>query len=378
MILIAFGLIMLLVAGAVSAQQGGGAFLGVSVEDTDDGVTIRQVVDGSPAAAGLQVDDVITAVNGEAVATAQELAAAIQALIPGETATLSVTRGGEEVEVEVTLGSMPPNARGGQGNGNRGQGGRGSGDAPFMQMIDAIIIYTPNGEWQVRQLTEGAALYEAGLRQGDVVTAFDGEPLDIQQLTALVAANASETVVLTVTRDGAEQEIEVPTAALAQFYAPMRMEGVRPVDPRSLMPGMIFTMPTNGRLGVTFLTLTEAAAAENEVEFVEGALIQAVEEGSAAAEAGIQEGDIVTAVNGEPVDFERTLRDRIIAYEPGDVVTLTVLRDGEEQEIDVTLAELRPQDYGNFHMEIMPPMMMPEFEQTPEPVMPEATAMPGA
>src|SRR5690606_32840166 len=83
------------------------------------------------------------------------------------------------------------------------------------------------------------------------------------------------------------------------------------------------------RLGVTIVNLNAETAAENEVDVTEGALIMDVEDESPAADAGLQTGDIITAVDGDLVDEERTLRDRLFAYEPDDTVTLTVLRDGE-------------------------------------------------
>jgi hypothetical protein len=61
--------------------------------------------------------------------------------------------------------------------------------------------------------------------------------------------------------------------------------------------------------------------------------------------------DIVTAVDGDKVDAERTLRDRLLAYEPGDEVTLDVLRGSETMQIDVTL--------GQFEM---PADVMPFFK----------------
>ena len=76
-LILAFGLILVVViAGAVAAQNSGG-FVGIRLQDGDDGVVIREVLEGSPAAdAGLQVDDVITAVNGDAVTQAADVAAA--------------------------------------------------------------------------------------------------------------------------------------------------------------------------------------------------------------------------------------------------------------------------------------------------------------
>ncbi|HLU08251.1 MAG TPA: PDZ domain-containing protein, partial [Oceanobacillus sp.] len=60
---------------------------------------------------------------------------------------------------------------------------------------------------------------------------------------------------------------------------------------------------------------------------------------SPAENAGLQEHDIITAVNGDVVDAERTLRDRLFAYEPDDTITLDVLRDGETIQIEVTLGQ---------------------------------------
>jgi len=67
--------------------------------------------------------------------------------------------------------------------------------------------------------------------------------------------------------------------------------------------------------------------------------VMEVEPESPAAEAGLVAGDIITAVNGEAVNEEWTLRDRIRAYEPGDVVTLSVTRGEELLSLEVTLAQ---------------------------------------
>ena len=108
-LIIAFGLIFVLVAGAVSAQNGSGGFLGVRLQDSEDGVVIREVVEGSPAAAVLQVDDIVTAVNGAEVSTAADVAAAVQTAAPGETLTedaqhLAYKQGRDRLALEVGAG----------------------------------------------------------------------------------------------------------------------------------------------------------------------------------------------------------------------------------------------------------------------------------
>jgi len=52
-------------------------------------------------------------------------------------------------------------------------------------------------------------------------------------------------------------------------------------------------------------------------------------------------GDIITAINGQPVlDFEDLSSYVFLQTKPGDVITLTVLRDGKEETIEVTLGTL--------------------------------------
>lgn len=68
-----------------------------------------------------------------------------------------------------------------------------------------------------------------------------------------------------------------------------------------------------------------------------GHQVATVEPGTPAAEAGLVEGDIITAVNGEVIDAETSLLDVLFGHRPGDTITLTVLRDGETLSLDLVL-----------------------------------------
>ena len=68
-----------------------------------------------------------------------------------------------------------------------------------------------------------------------------------------------------------------------------------------------------------------------------GALVVAVAEGSAAEEAGLERGDIVTAIDDEEVTSMADLAAQISARSPGDEVTLELVRAGETQTVEVTL-----------------------------------------
>jgi len=68
-----------------------------------------------------------------------------------------------------------------------------------------------------------------------------------------------------------------------------------------------------------------------------GAAIQSVKSGTPADSSGLKAGDVVTAIDGVPVDNADDLTAKISAHQPGDKVTLTVTRDGATKTIDVTL-----------------------------------------
>jgi membrane-associated protease RseP (regulator of RpoE activity) len=87
-------------------SQANGVFLGVATQQSTDpqGVRIVEVVNGSPAAsAGLQADDVITAVDGTSVTRPVELAQQIRSHKSGDQVTIDYNRGGNTAQAQVTL-----------------------------------------------------------------------------------------------------------------------------------------------------------------------------------------------------------------------------------------------------------------------------------
>ncbi|MBW6400570.1 trypsin-like peptidase domain-containing protein [Roseomonas sp. HJA6] len=89
-------------------------WLGVSVADAEEqgrgrrGAVIMGVERNSPAArAGLRQGDLVTALNGEAVATSRALVRGVAVLPPGETVRLTLLRGGRQQEIAVQIGRRP-------------------------------------------------------------------------------------------------------------------------------------------------------------------------------------------------------------------------------------------------------------------------------
>ena len=93
----------------------------------------------------------------------------------------------------------------------------------------------------------------------------------------------------------------------------------------------------HGRLGVAVQDLNQSLADSFGLKQVGGALISSVAPGSAAAEAGLKSGDVITEVNGEPVLRSGSLSSLIGMAAPGDRVKLKVWRDHGEKTIEAKL-----------------------------------------
>jgi len=99
-----------------------------------------------------------------------------------------------------------------------------------------------------------------------------------------------------------------------------------------------------GYIGAQVQDVTPALARAFKLPTAAGAALPSIEEGSPAEKAGLQAGDVVTAVNGDPIADANALRLRISRTAPGTVVKLTVHRPEGEKVIPVTLGTLPTQD----------------------------------
>jgi putative serine protease PepD len=71
---------------------------------------------------------------------------------------------------------------------------------------------------------------------------------------------------------------------------------------------------------------------------VDGAVIDSVLPDSPAAKAGLEKGDVITAVDDQKISDGQSLIVQIRTHQPGDTITLTLERDGNEKQVDLTLA----------------------------------------
>jgi len=101
---------------------------------------------------------------------------------------------------------------------------------------------------------------------------------------------------------------------------------------------------TRGWLGVQIQSITPEIAASLKLEGDKGALVAEPQDKSPAAAAGLQAGDAIVAVNGQPVKDPRDLAMKIAGFAPGTSVSVTYWRDGASHNVDVKLGKLPTTD----------------------------------
>ena len=177
---------------------------------------------------------------------------------------------------------------------------------------------------------------------GDVITAVDSQPVvEMDDLIAYLARNTKvdQKISLTILRDGKEQNLDVTLAA-------------RPTAEQRNSESASSPSQAGGiRLGILGIDMAPELASEmNLSQDQQGVLIQQVEPGGLADQAGLQAGsktvtingqqvvvggDLITALNGQAVTTIQELRAGLAQLPSDHPVSLTILRDGKEMDIEV-------------------------------------------
>lgn len=92
-------------------------------------------------------------------------------------------------------------------------------------------------------------------------------------------------------------------------------------------------------LGISWQAITPRIANRYQLPVEWGIYVTEVEGGSPAGEAGLQVGDIITSIGDVPLDETHSYINTLFASQPGDLVTIELVRNGQTLEMQVTLAE---------------------------------------
>ena len=185
----------------------------------------------------------------------------------------------------------------------------------------------------VAKITKGSPSETAGLRQGDVITQFNGKEIkELRDLTRSVADTRPGTnAPITIWRDGHEMQLSVdvgkmPAQSVAEASEPSAT-GV-PVTGEHKVAS----------LGLTLGTLTSDSRTELGLDkAVKGALVTDVQDGAVAAEHGLRPGDVIVKVGQEPVDNPAQAVARIDAAKTAKQKAVLLLLNRRGNELFVAL-----------------------------------------
>src|SRR5579863_5513569 len=135
--------------------------------------------------------------------------------------------------------------------------------------------------------------------------------------------------------------IGINTAILSRSGGNIGIGFAIPVNmAHSVMDQLIrFGSVKRGQLGVSMYTVTADIAHSLGLPNAVGALVSQVVEGSPAEKAGIRTGDVITAVNGQPVKSNSELRNTIGLLRVGDKLDIGLVRDGKPVRVSAVIAD---------------------------------------
>ncbi len=183
------------------------------------GVAIASVEPNTPAAkSGLQVGDVITAVNNQPVSDVNAFRLQVAGMAPGSNVNLKVFRSGAYKDVALMLAELKSQtaANGDAGPNMPGGGEKGAMQGVSVQALNSDLrqqLQIPEGTTGViiTDLDEDSPAAQAGLRQGDVIEQVNRKPVTtVQQFNAAVKQGTGDTTLLLVKRGQVAKFVVIP------------------------------------------------------------------------------------------------------------------------------------------------------------------------
>jgi serine protease DegQ len=206
------------------------------------------------------------------------------------------------------------------------------GDSEILQVGDFVVaVGNPFGLGQTATVGIVSALGRTGIAEPGNADAYE----DFIQTDASINPGNSGGALIDL--DGALMGINTAIVSPAGgnvgigFAVPVNMA-------HEVMDQIVeYGAVRRGRLGITIQDVTPPLAEALALDVSSGAIISEVIEDSAAAAAGLQSGDVIVEVDGEPIATSAQLRNAIGLVRPGARVALTVVRDGERHAIEANV-----------------------------------------
>jgi serine protease Do len=212
----------------------------------------------------------------------------------------------------------------------RGRIGVGIGAIP-AEAVDEFGLDNRNGAL-ILNVAPGGAAARAGLEPGDVITSYNGQPVeDSNDLVDMVInTRPGTTVPLRIVREREERTLSITVEELD-----LEAETSQRADNRGGGGGQ--EPQTSSGFGITLNNVTPEIAEQLRLERgVRGAVISDVEPGSPAARAGLTRGDVIVRVGSQTIASAADAQRALAGVASGETAFLRVLRNGQETFVIVT------------------------------------------
>jgi serine protease Do len=175
----------------------------------------------------------------------------------------------------------------------------------------------------VGRVTADTPAQRAGIKEGDIITAFNGKPVaNGNELVGLVSETpVGSKVPITVLRDGKTLNLTIEVADRAAIIA--RDSGA----PGAPGAGGSEEGAQKVKFGMSVRSLLPADRDSMDFHATGGVVVTAVESGSFADDIGVQEGDVLMAVNRQPVSSASDVESAAATLKPGQAVAFKVMRN---------------------------------------------------
>ncbi len=325
----------------------------------ESGILIAAMEPDSPAdQAGLVRGDILIEANGKEINNAKDLFDILADAQAEDTLELTLLHGSELRSVNVTLGERDDHVF---------LGIRPCGQLSLERRLLHEFERLDFSGAMIREIVPDSPAEEAGLKVGEVILSVDGEALKPEtDLSEVIRSyKPGDTITLEVKRlpEEGSREVQVTLrenpdqegqAYLGVRYAPFPI--IRPFEGQE-KPFRIFPFPEfdGERLPFPHPPFEDFPFAPHFPGLPEGlkqaVIVAEVTPDSPAEKAGLQKGDLITAIDGEAVGRPQEFVETIRSHVPGDQITLTVYSPGEDQatEIEVRLGE-NPEKPGETYL----------------------------
>lgn len=294
----------------------GKPYLGITVDEKEDGLYVKSVVEDGPAAKSkIAVGSKIVSLNGKAVSKKSEMIETVSKMSPGDKLKIQIENAeGFHKTVTVTLGTKDAPK-------DTTEEPKKTGKPGFLGVRSKTSEDEDVKGLEVELVLEDSPAAKAGLKVGDVIVEFNGKKVeDPQAFTDLIRTfHAGDSVKFKILRDGKTKEL---TATLAE--RPGNLDQPPPEGPT------VDPKPANKRAWVGF-----------ELEEKGGkVVVTAIAPGSPAESAKIKTGyTIISAGDDDKLSLDK-LEQLINSKKIGDKLTLKLENeDGFQKTVTVTLAE---------------------------------------